>query len=81
MDGYAFCAGNERPLDIVTDVSYPESDRPVLNVGEAIEIATGAPLPERTDTVIKYEDAIVKGRTLKIPAVEQGTYVYERGQT
>ncbi|UHQ98453.1 molybdopterin molybdotransferase MoeA (plasmid) [Natrinema zhouii] len=79
MDGYAFAAADEGSLEIVEQRVFPETEPPALEAGQAIEIATGAPLPERADTVCKREDATIEDGRLLRPALESGTYVYERG--
>lgn len=79
MDGYAFAADDPGPLTIVDADVFPEATPPTLETADAIRIATGAPLPERADTVVKREDAVVDGSRLEKPDVAAGTYVYERG--
>ena len=79
MDGYAFAAGDAGPFSIVDAEVFPESEPPALEEGNAVRIATGAPLPERADTVVKREDAVVEDDCLENPDLETGTYVYERG--
>ncbi|MFC4440172.1 MULTISPECIES: molybdopterin molybdotransferase MoeA [Natrialbaceae] len=79
MDGYAFAAADDGPFEIVDDEIFPEATPPALEPGTAVRIATGAPLPERVDTVVKREDAVVEGSRLEHPDLEVGTYVYERG--
>ncbi|TYL36975.1 molybdopterin molybdenumtransferase MoeA [Natronococcus pandeyae] len=79
MDGYAFAAGDSGPLTVVDADVFPEATPPALEAGEAVRIATGAPLPERADTVVKREDAVVDGSRLEKPDLAAGTYVYERG--
>ncbi|PCR88708.1 molybdopterin molybdotransferase MoeA [Natrinema ejinorense] len=79
MDGYAFTATDEGPLKIVDERVFPESTPPTLESGQAVAIATGAPLPERADTVCKREDATIEDGHLMRPTLETGTYVYERG--
>ncbi|AHG01223.1 molybdenum cofactor biosynthesis protein (plasmid) [Halostagnicola larsenii XH-48] len=79
MDGYAYASDDEGPLEVVSKSSFPESDRPSIERGKAIEIATGAPLPERADTVVKQEDVVVENGTFDAPSLPAGTYVYERG--
>ncbi|MFO7925278.1 MAG: molybdopterin molybdotransferase MoeA [Halobacteriota archaeon] len=78
MDGYAFAADDDYPLEVAGEV-YPEDGPPTIGRGEAVRIATGAPLPESADVVLKQEEATVEGGRLRGPAVEAGTYVYERG--
>ena len=79
MDGYAYASDDEGPLKVISKASYPESDRPSIDRGQAIEIATGAPLPERADTVVKQEDVNLEDGTIDAPSLPAGTYVYERG--
>jgi len=45
MDGFAFDATDEYPLSIVGDEVFPEDEPPSIDSGEAVRIATGAPLP------------------------------------
>lgn len=79
MDGYAFAADDTGPLEVIDEQVYPESDPPELAKGQALRIATGAPLPARADTVVKVEDATVADGELDHPNLPRGTYVYERG--
>jgi len=79
MDGYAFATADKGPLEIVDQRVFPESVPPTIEAGQAVEIATGAPLPERADTVCKREDVTIDDGSLVRPALDQGTYVYERG--
>ena len=79
MDGYAFDVDDDYPLRIVEPDIYPEDDPPELDDGAAIEIATGSPLPEEANAVLKREAATVDGDQLSGPSLERGTYTYERG--
>ncbi|MFB6304116.1 MAG: molybdopterin molybdotransferase MoeA, partial [Haloferacaceae archaeon] len=82
MDGFALAAGDGYPLTVVGSV-YPEDDPPSLAPGEAVRIATGAPLPERADAVLRREDAETTEEggveRLRGPPLDPGTYVHERG--
>ncbi len=78
MDGFAFTAADEYPLRIINDV-FPEDTPGQLGDGEAVRIATGAPLPESATAVLKREDATVEDDYLRGPDIASGTYVYERG--
>jgi molybdopterin molybdotransferase len=80
MDGYAVAAADEYPLDVVDEV-FPESDPPNIERGDAVEIATGAPLPPSTDTVVMREDATVTDGRLRGPSLSPGTNVYPAGAT
>lgn len=79
MDGYAFDATDDYPLTITESEVYPEDDVPQLDSGEAIEIATGAPLPPSANAVLRREDAEVTDGQLFGRSIEPGTYTYERG--
>jgi molybdopterin molybdotransferase len=79
MDGYAFASGDPGPLTVVDAEVFPEATPSALESGKAVRIATGAPLPERADTVVKRENAVLEGSTLEKPDLDTGTYVYERG--
>lgn len=79
MDGYAYAAGGESPLEVLPGEVYAETEPPSLEEGQAIRIATGAPLPDAADTVVTVEEATVQNGMLDRPDLEPGTYVYERG--
>lgn len=81
MDGYAFRAGDGYPLAVADDETYPEDDSPSIDEGEAVRIATGAPLPDRADVVLRREDATVEGGQLRGPDLAPGTNVHERAST
>lgn len=78
MDGYAFDATKGYPYDVVSEI-YPEDEPPSIDPGEAVEIATGAPLPREANAVLKREEATVTGGELEGSPIEPGTYAYERG--
>lgn len=55
--------------------------RDVFNPGEAVEIATGAPLPEGADAVVPYEEASRRGDHVEIyKAVPRYYHVSRRGE-
>ncbi|NHN49104.1 molybdopterin molybdotransferase MoeA [Halostella sp. JP-L12] len=78
MDGYAVDATEPYPLSVAGEV-FPEDEPPSMAAGEAVRIATGAPLPERANAVLKVEEASVTDGELTGSALDPGTYVYERG--
>lgn len=78
MDGYAFDTADEYPLELIDSEVFPEDEPPTLEAGEAVRIATGAPLPERATAVLKEEVATVKDGRLSGPDLEPGTYTYGR---
>jgi len=79
MDGFAIDATDSYPLDVVDAEVFPEDDPPSLDAGEAVRIATGAPLPEGANAVLKREKARLDGTRLDGSDLTPGTYVYERG--
>lgn len=79
MDGYAFDANDSYPLSIVDASVYPEDESPSIDSGEAVKIATGAPLPAHANSVLKREDAIVEYGSLRGDEISVGTYTYARG--
>ncbi|EMA49668.1 molybdopterin molybdotransferase MoeA [Halococcus thailandensis] len=79
MDGFAIATDDESPA-VVAEV-FPEDEPPTLDEGEAARIATGAPLPIRTDAVLKVEDATVENEQVSGPQLAPGTNVSPRGGT
>lgn len=80
MDGFAFAADDDYPLTVVGRV-FPEDDPPTIRRGEAVEIATGAPLPPEADAVLMREDATVEDGRLSGPSLAPETNVYPAGAT
>ena len=70
MDGFAVRHADlvENPLPISARIAagHPLSSAPVP--GSAVEIFTGAPLPEGFDTVVMREDCLVEDGKVKLPA-------------
>jgi molybdopterin molybdotransferase len=79
MDGFAVATGDTSPA-VAAEV-FPEDHPPELDDGEAARIATGAPLPVRTNAVLKVEDATVENGRLSGPDLAPGTNVSPRGGT
>jgi molybdopterin molybdotransferase len=79
MDGFAFDAEASYPLSVVDTDVFPEDDPPELAAGQAVRIATGAPVPPSANAVLKREEATVTDGELTGPDLQPGTYVYERG--
>ncbi|ADB62780.1 molybdenum cofactor synthesis domain protein (plasmid) [Haloterrigena turkmenica DSM 5511] len=79
MDGFAIDATESYPLTVSDAEIFPEDEPPSLADGEAVHIATGAPLPERANAVLKIEEATVESDELRGSDLEPGTYTYERG--
>ena len=78
MDGFAFDATDNYPLKIVDHEIFPEDDPYELDSGTAVRIATGAPIPQGANAVLKREEARVDAGELSGTDVAIGTYVYER---
>jgi molybdopterin molybdotransferase len=78
MDGYAFDATDDYPLELRETAVYPEDDPPELGEGEAVRIFTGSPLPAGANAVLKQEEATVEDGLLRGSPIEPGTYTYER---
>ncbi|RQG93392.1 molybdopterin molybdotransferase MoeA [Natrarchaeobius chitinivorans] len=79
MDGYAFDATDDYPLALVDEEVFPEDEPPSIDSGEAVAIATGAPLPPEANAVLKREESSVEDGLLRGVELEPGTYTYERG--
>jgi molybdopterin molybdotransferase len=79
MDGFAVDATDEYPLAVRDAEIFPEDDPPALGGGEAVRIATGAPLPPGANAVLKREEATVEDGHLSGPELDAGSYTYERG--
>ncbi len=79
MDGFAFDATEGGPYDLVDGEVFPEDSPPSLDPGQATRVATGAPIPPEANVVLKVEEATVDDGSLDGPALDPGTYVYERG--
>lgn len=78
MDGFAFDATDDYPLDVVDEV-FPEDEPPAIDPGTAVRIATGAPLPEGANAVLMRERSEIEDGQLRGETIEPGTYVYARG--
>ncbi len=74
MDGFAinakdsFGASPSKPklLDLVGEIPIGGVPKHELGPGQAMEIATGAPLPKGSDAVIRVEDTKLEGKQVKI---------------
>ncbi len=79
MDGFAFDAADAYPYEVVDREVFPEDEPGSLEAGQAVRIATGAPLPAGANAVLKREEATLEDGELTGPSISPGTYVYERG--
>ncbi|MFI6294442.1 molybdopterin molybdotransferase MoeA [Nonomuraea sp. NPDC050790] len=77
MDGYAICG--PPPWRLVGRVLAGGAAHPSLADGEAVEIATGAPVPAGAMAVLPYEIADADGQWVKGSA-ETGRHIRRRGE-
>lgn len=66
MDGYAINGFDDTIYTIVGEIKAGDDNNPNLNVGEAVRIFTGAPVPDRANTVIMQEKVIVNGNKITL---------------
>ena len=79
MDGYA--VAGRGPWTVVGQVlagAQPPADS--LRDGECLEVATGAPVPARADTVLLYEAAARDGEMVSGPVSAPGRHIRRRGE-
>jgi molybdopterin molybdotransferase len=80
MDGFALRASDTPgALRIVGDVAAGSHDLPMVSVGEAVRITTGAPLPPGADTVVPLEEADETDGTVSVARSSVGTFVRPAG--
>ncbi len=84
MDGYAVRSEDVRELDASLKVSGivaagARSDVP-LRVGEAIQIMTGAPVPEGADQVVRVEYSHRDGDYVSFDSKERSTNIIAQGE-
>jgi molybdopterin molybdotransferase len=88
MDGFAVRAGDvaaapETPVElrIVGQALIGRRPDSTVGGGEAVRIATGAPIPAGADAIVPIEDCDVIGETVRIlAAVPQGKHVRPSGE-
>ncbi len=78
MDGFAFDATDDYPLELTDASVFPEDDPPSIDDGQAVRVATGAAIPPEANAVLKKEEATVEDGHLEGTHLDPGTYVYER---
>jgi len=79
MDGFAFDANESYPFEVLAEEVFPEDTPLSLAPNESVRVATGAPIPEEANAVLKIEEATVRTGELHGPPIDPGTYVYDRG--
>lgn len=86
MDGIAVVhnqlTGNGQEFLIEETQAAGQPQKSLKDIANAIEVMTGAILPEGTDTVIRYEDVEIKGdkAILKATGYKEGANVHPRGK-
>ncbi|MEV4084580.1 hypothetical protein AB0J43_30395 [Nonomuraea fuscirosea] len=78
MDGYAVAGPGPWRVGARVLAGGAAHDRP-LRAGEAVEIATGAPVPAGAGSVLPYERADATGGQVRGPA-EEGRHIRRRGE-
>lgn len=84
MDGFAVLGSDvatpNAELTILEDVAAGHVAREAVVAGTAIRIMTGAPLPPGADTVVRVEDTVAGGETVRVGvSVTPGTAVRRAG--
>lgn len=89
FDGYAIRgvetenASKETPVVLTITEDIPCGSVPTMPVGpgQAGKVSTGAPMPEGTDTVIKYEETEFDDKTVTIFSYQKpGQFIIHRGE-
>ncbi len=65
-DSFGATASKPKELDLAGEIPIGNVPKHDLKTGQAMEIATGAPLPPGADAVIRVEDTKVYGKRVKI---------------
>lgn len=87
MDGFAVRSADVRGADtqlrIVGELTAGQVAKRPLGAGEALRIMTGTPIPDGADAVLRLEEAVVDGETVRFPtgAVAAGRNVMRQGAT
>ena len=73
VDGYAYRAADRREAPMVVSSRAAAGDAPAkLDVGTAMRIFTGAPMPKGADTVAMQEDCKVEAGAVALPDLREG---------
>jgi len=80
MDGFALATADSSPRPITGNVETGDDPDPHAD-GTAMEIATGAPLPEGADAVVPVEEATVENGCLIESTPAPGRNLYPAGAT
>jgi len=79
MDGYAVIAGPEGQLEVVDESRAGHPAQRALAGGQAIEISTGALIPEGADAVVPVERVEVSDGRVTVPQTQPGANVRHAG--
>jgi molybdopterin molybdotransferase len=80
MDGWAVrAADGPGALRIVGESAAGQGFEGMVGPGEAVRIFTGAAVPDGCDAIVIQEDAERDGDTVRVPAVQAGTFVRPAG--
>jgi len=79
MDGYALIAGPAAELEVVDESRAGHPAQRALAGGQAIEISTGALIPEGADAVVPVERVQVSDGRVTVPDTERGANVRHAG--
>jgi molybdopterin molybdotransferase len=81
MDGYALQRSSiGRPIRIIGEVPAGTPFSRSVSAGECVRIFTGAPVPADCDCVIKQEDAVRDGDTIRVQSSDQPNFIRRRGE-
>jgi len=80
MDGYALIAGPEAELDVIGEARAGHPAAEAVRPGAAIQISTGAPVPEGADAVVPVERTTAVKRAegpsrVRVPETEPGANI------
>jgi molybdopterin molybdotransferase len=79
MDGYAVIAGPAGDLEVVDESRAGHPAQRALAVGQAIEISTGAQIPDGADAVVPVERVQVEDGRVSVPQTDVGANVRHAG--
>jgi molybdopterin molybdotransferase len=79
MDGYALIAGPAAELEVVDESRAGHPARRALGSGQAIEISTGAQIPDGADAVVPVERVQVSDGRVTVPQTDVGANVRHAG--
>jgi molybdopterin molybdotransferase len=79
MDGYAVVAGAAGELEVVDESRAGHPAQRALENGQAIEISTGAQIPDGADAVVPVERVQVADGRVSVPASDVGANVRHAG--